>query len=202
MPFRSLTLRFACSLTLAVWVGGFAFYGGAVIPILHDAMDSLQAGGITRRVTDVLNAVGVATLAVWSLAAWLERSSGPPRVRRARLILLGITLMLLLFLIVLHGIMNERLETGSLRGFYPLHRVYLIASTVQWVANLGLMATSLVLWGHREQEPDANEALGRLDGGATRDPGHPGAPPGRARRIRESLAWRLARRWQLLSRRD
>ena len=94
------------------------------------------------------------------------------------------TLLLLLFLIVLHGIMDERLETGSLRGFYPLHRAYLIASTVQWVANLGLMATSLVLWGHRDQEPVANDAIGRLDGVAARDPGHPGTPPGRARRIR------------------
>ncbi len=25
--------------------------------------------------------------------------------------------------------------------FYPLHRVYLIASTVQWLANLGLLFT-------------------------------------------------------------
>jgi hypothetical protein len=147
MYIRSLVLRFACSLTLAVWVGGFTFYGAVVIPILHEELDSLQAGGITRRVTDVLNAVGVATLTVWSLAAWFERSVEPHPVRRARLGLLATSLVLLLFLILLHEIMDQWLEAGSLRSFYPLHRAYLIASTAQWFANLGLMALSPVLRG-------------------------------------------------------
>jgi Domain of unknown function (DUF4149) len=153
MLLRSIALRFLCSLTLAIWVGGFTFYGAAVIPILHDEIDSFQAGGITRRVTNVLNAVGVATLAVWSLAAWFERSVESALVRRVRLGLLATTLVLLLFLMILHGIMDERLEAGSLRGFYRLHRVYLIASTAQWLANLGLMAISPILRGASQTSP-------------------------------------------------
>ena len=42
--------------------------------------------------------------------------------------------------------MRQQLDEGSLRGFYPMHRLYLIASTVQWVANLALVGVSLWIW--------------------------------------------------------
>ncbi len=52
--------------------------------------------------------------------------------------------------------MDGRLESGSLRGFYPLHRIYLIASTAQWLANLGLLAVVLVPW--RDGPPELSRA--------------------------------------------
>jgi hypothetical protein len=134
-------------LTLAVWMGGFTLYGAAVVPILHDELDGLQAGGITRRVTDVLNAVGVATVTTWWVAAAIERRAGPARVVRLRLGLLAMTTAILVGLIALHRVMDRRPDTGGLEGFYPRHRAYLIASTVQWFVNLGLIVTSLVVWG-------------------------------------------------------
>jgi hypothetical protein len=146
MSTRSLALRFLGLLTLSIWVGGFTFYSAVVIPILHDAIGTSETGAITRRVTHAINAAGVATVAVWWLIVGLERSlaSGSLRLRRARFWLLAGTSALLVFLVVLHRVMDDRLDAGRLQGFYPLHRVYLIASTAQWFLNLGLLLVPLL----------------------------------------------------------
>lgn len=154
MSLRLFALRFLCLLSLAVWCGGFTFYSAAVIPVLHDEMDSLQAGRITQRVTHSLNAAGVATLMLWWLEALLEPSSGQARIRRARLLLLGVSTAILTLLVLLHRVMDQRLAAGGLRGFYPWHRAYLIASTIQWFANLGLFATALVHWWQSSARQD------------------------------------------------
>lgn len=146
MPGRTFLIRVLCLLGMALWAGGFAFYGAAVVPVLHEELDALQAGEITRRVTVALNAVGLATLIPWWWACVTERAAGPPRLRRARLVLLGASSALLAFQLALHRVMDGRLDAGALRGFYPLHRAYLIGSTAQWFANLGLLAASLRLW--------------------------------------------------------
>lgn len=147
MSKRSLALRVVCVLALAVWVGGFTFYGAAVLPTLHRLMPIREAAKVTRRVTDILNGVGGGTLAVWWLIAWLERASGTARPRRVRLGLLAATTALWLVLVVLHPVMDRQIDAGQLARFYPLHRAYLIASTAQWFANVGLLAVSLALWG-------------------------------------------------------
>ena len=140
MPTRAPLIRFACSVGMASWAGGFAFYGAAVVPVLHDELDRLQAGAITARVTDTLNALGAAILVVWWAAALAGRPGAGDRARRARFGLLAASSTLLLSLIALHRVMDGRLDSGNLRGFYPLHRAYLIASTAQWFVNLGLLA--------------------------------------------------------------
>jgi hypothetical protein len=149
-----LVLRMLCVVSLAVWVGGLTFYGAVVVPVLHDVLDGLVAGSITRRVTDTLNLIGVATLAIWGVSSWLERSLGPPILRRARWGLLAIAAACLAVLLVLHRVMDERLDARTLGGFYPIHRAYLITTTVQWFAGLGLLATALAGWtGRRPTEP-------------------------------------------------
>jgi Domain of unknown function (DUF4149) len=143
---RLLVLRFLCLFSLAVWVGGFTFYSAVVIPVLHESLGSLDTGYITQRVTDYLNAAGGVTLALWWLAAWFDRSAKPDLARHLRLWFLVATTIILLALVGLHDLMDQRLGSGSLRGFYPLHRIYVIASTAQWFVNLGLMLLVLVLW--------------------------------------------------------
>ena len=49
---------------------------------------------------------------------------------RLRVGLLAVSGMILLVLFILHGAMSHRLDEGELRGFYPWHRAYLIASTL------------------------------------------------------------------------
>ena len=144
MPLRSLALRVLCLLGLSVWMGGFTFYSAVVIPVLHESLGSLDTGFVTQQVTDYLNYIGVGVVLVWWVAASVERREGTARVRAVRLLLLAATTLILVGLIALHRFMDGRLETGGLRGFYPLHRAYLIASTVQWFVNLGLMTALLV----------------------------------------------------------
>ena len=163
MAARALVLRFLAVAGMAAWLGGFTFYGAVVVPILHDELDRLQAGGITRRATDALNAIGAATLSVWWLAALAERSLGPARMRRVRAALLAASTALLAGLVALHAVMDRRLDSVGLRGFYPLHRAYLLASTAQWLVNLAILAASLALWaaGPGPSREPSGERAGR-----------------------------------------
>lgn len=154
MPLRLFALRFLCLLSLTVWVGGFTFYSAAVIPVLHDEMDSQHAGRITQRVTHSLNATGVAALALWWLEVLLEHSGGQARIRQARILLTGASTAILVSLFLMHRVMDRRLDAGSLRGFYPWHRAYLIASTIQWFMNLGLLAAALLHWRQIPARPE------------------------------------------------
>ncbi len=143
---RVLILRFLCLCSLSIWVGGFTFYSAIVIPVLHESLGSFDTGLVTQRVTDSLNAAGGVTMALWWAAVCLDRPASPILAGRIRLGLLVATTIVLLVLVGLHRLMDDRLESGVLRDFYPLHRIYLIASTCQWFVNLGLMAVILVLW--------------------------------------------------------
>ena len=146
MTTRLLALRWLALVSLSVWFGGFTFYSAIVIPALHDAMGGVEAGRVTGEVSNSLNAFGVGAVAAWWWLAAVERSTGDRRARRARVALLAATTAILLGLVALHPVMDARLESGSLRGFYPLHKVYLIASTFQWGLNLALPAVSLWIW--------------------------------------------------------
>ena len=131
----------------AVWVGGFTFYSTAVLWVLDDELGTFDAGRlITRRVTDWMNAAGVATLALWWGLTWIERRAKPRLPRRIRLGLVLASTLLLGFLIVDHLILDHHLDTKGRAGFYAMHSVYLIAATIQWVANLLLIPASLWVW--------------------------------------------------------
>jgi hypothetical protein len=45
-------------------------------------------------------------------------------------------------LLILHRVLDRKLETSTVIGFYAYHRAYLWTSTVQWFANLWLLARS------------------------------------------------------------
>jgi len=141
-----LLVRWLALVGMTVWLGGFTFYSAVVLPILHDELGSLEAGRITGNVANALNASGVGALLAWWLLAWEERSIGEPRARRVRAALLGTTTAILAGLAALHPVLDARLEAGSMRSFYPLHQVYLIASTAQWGVNLALLAATVWVW--------------------------------------------------------
>ena len=146
--------RYLALVGMMVWVGGFMFYGGAVVAILDDALGSHDAGMLTRRVTNILNAIGVAVI-LWAIVlAWFERQTGPLWAIQIRIALLILTMLLLVGLCVLHVIMDNHLDRG-LPGFRRLHRAYLGVSTAQWIVNLGLLAVYLKIWTQRnEPRPD------------------------------------------------
>ncbi len=133
-----------------VWVGGFMFYGGAVVPILNDALGPHDSGMITRRVTNILNAVGLVAIFSSTALAWAERRTGPRWAIRTRTVLLILTALCLVALAALHLIMDDHLDRG-LPGFRRWHRIYLRVSTAQWIFNLGLLAVCLAIWTRREE---------------------------------------------------
>lgn len=157
MSRRALAARSLAMLGLAAWLGGLAFYGGGVIPVLHDAVGGTRAGlTITRHVTDRLNVVGLACLMIWWPLVVAERRHGPARARRLRLAALGASTALLAGLALLHRVMERHLDTRGLAGFYPDHRAYLLASTAQWLANVVVLATSLGSWGENRPADDTD----------------------------------------------
>jgi hypothetical protein len=147
-----LIARFAALGAMTFWVGGFTFYAGIVIPILHEFMAESEAGQITRQVTDALNLVGLVAVVVWSILLIMERKFVPRWASQLRLAAFGGAVLLLVGQGVVHQILDARLDAGSMRGFYPIHRVYVGGSTLQWGLNLALLYLSLVLWNARESE--------------------------------------------------
>jgi hypothetical protein len=147
---RSMTiwtsvLRLLYVVVLSIYIGGFTFYSAVVIPVLHDRLESsLETGLVTQRVTDVLNLLGLVTLSLgWCVYA-LNAGFGLPGDRDSRCTIwpLVISSICLVVLLVLHRVLDRKLESGTFTGFYPCHRAYLWASTVQWFANLGLLIQS------------------------------------------------------------
>lgn len=157
-----LACRWLALLGMSFWLGGFTFYGAVVIPILHDEMGGLDSGLVTGRVSNYLNAFGVAALVVWWVLQGLERDFSSRWPQRIRAGLLGLTTSILILLIALHPVMDRELESGTTRYFRRLHLVYLNASTVQWGVNLALLAISVWIWqGVRARRNDVpHEAPG------------------------------------------
>ncbi|HMB08040.1 MAG TPA: hypothetical protein VKP69_30465 [Isosphaeraceae bacterium] len=77
-------LRFLGPLSLIVRAGRFTSSIDGVIPVLHDVIPGRDAGQITRRVTDRLNLIGVATVLVRLAIASAKRHVGPERLGMAR----------------------------------------------------------------------------------------------------------------------
>jgi len=146
--------RFAASVAMAAWVGGFMVYGGLVVTILEDALGRYEAGMITRRVTVGLNVIGMVAVAACSGLAWVERREGTRIERWIRLALLTLSAGSLILLVGLHWEMDRRLDATGLRGFRPWHRAYLMVSTVQWLANLVLIGLTIRIWTDRSSRKD------------------------------------------------
>jgi hypothetical protein len=142
---QAKTVRMLFVIALAIYLGGFTFYSLAVIPILHERLASaFEAGLITQEVTNALNGLGVITLSLGWLACWAEGRSLPHdgRGRVWQWSALAVSSICLVALFVLHGVLDRKLESGTGLGFYRWHRAYLWASTIQWIANLGLLVHS------------------------------------------------------------
>lgn len=138
----NFVLRWLFLLVFALWFGGFTFYGLVVLTVLHDQLDQLAAGSITRDVTVYLNGIGVIALT----GAWLDLLLGGPRSRTrgfwGRCWLLGLISAIQVGLFWGHAYLANWLDERGLKGFYQVHTIYLNTSTAQWgacILYLGLM---------------------------------------------------------------
>lgn len=144
MTIGLLVLRLLRLWTLAFWLGGFTFYTGVVIPILHDQLGSpLETGLVTQRATDVLNWIGVALIGVGWVATQMERAAEYSWHAFIRWQVGAFAVMTVSqsVLLILHRVLDLRLAAGKMAGFYPIHRVYVWTSTLQWAAGMILLAS-------------------------------------------------------------
>jgi hypothetical protein len=123
--------------SLALWLGGVAFYATVVVPAGAAVLGSHAAFGlVTRQVAHGINALGSAV----ALVLLLNLVVRAPRPARA----LWVTWILIAIcqgsLFLLHPWLDALLDadTGHVvdpEGFYLRHRVYLLTTTLQWLAG-------------------------------------------------------------------
>jgi len=143
--------RFVVFQALLLWQGGFLFYTAFVVPVGTAVLGSAAAqGAITSRVTETLNTLGVVGLAV---VAWDLAAARDPDARRtaARWWCWAVALVCVYLQVVSHQLLVSFMDPGRryvlIRPpFYPVHRLYLWASTVQWLALLALSWWTLRAW--------------------------------------------------------
>ncbi len=143
--------RFLVVQALMLWQGGFLFYTAVVVPRGTEVLGSAAAqGAITARVTDALNVIGALSLTVlaWDLAVTQDHHA---RRTIARWWCWSVALVCQYLLFVLHALLDYFLDPSRryvriVPPFYPVHRLYLWASTLQWLAVLLLTWWTLRAW--------------------------------------------------------
>ena len=128
-----------------LWQGGFLFYAAVVVPTGTQVFSSFGQGMVTRHVTDWLNGIGAAAVAILAWDQWANGDSrGPARVRWGLWAVLAGSLA---GLALVHLRLEPHVDSVmDLREFYAWHRVYLIAAAAQWVAGLAYVAVMLRAW--------------------------------------------------------
>lgn len=131
--------RFVATFSFTIWLGGLTFYALAVVPTGHQVLRSkVRQGFITQRVTQKLNWIGAVTmlLLMAEVVARRERSGWWRTGCASWLAMSG----LLVALFQLHPHLDALLDESSRAvvdddRFYALHRIYLLLTTVQWLAG-------------------------------------------------------------------
>ena len=134
--------RFLFVMAVAFWLGGFTFYASVVVPTGMKVLGGhVKQGFITQQVTGWLNLSGAVALPIlfWNtLAIWSARG----RCARWTLAVTLVTMSLVqVELFLLHPAMDRLLdpqarEVLDYNRFDTLHWIYLMSSTIQWVAGL------------------------------------------------------------------
>ncbi len=140
--------RLTCMLTWSIWFGGLTFYAATVVPLGAEQIGETAQGMITQQVTLRLNAIGAISLLIWI----------PATFWRAKLKVAGslwlLQVLVLLVLAVMHRRLTDSLDLEyggpATPDFYDMHRIYLIATTIQWLGLLGIQ----IDWQTRSQIAD------------------------------------------------
>lgn len=137
--------RFLAVILMSLWVGGLAAYGALVLPVLHARFTVPGTAPVTRQFTGSLNLVALVVLIAWAVALATTGSTWRRRTWRAAWIALVVSAAALAAQFALHVALSRQMDLGvtASRSFYPLHRVYLLVSTVQWLVNLVLIGLAM-----------------------------------------------------------
>jgi hypothetical protein len=134
-----------------LWQGGFLFYTAVVVSTGTAVLGSAAAqGAITARVTDTLNLIGVAGLAIFAAELGVSRDPSSRRTQ-ARWWCWWIAFICQGSLFAFHQLLDAFMDPQRLRvvigpPFYPVHRMYLWTSTLLWFACLVFAWLTVVAW--------------------------------------------------------
>jgi hypothetical protein len=140
---------------LLLWQGGFLFYTAVVVSTGTAVLGSAAAqGAITTRVTDSLNTLGVTGLAILAVELGLTRDPAARRIA-ARWACWWIAFACQGLLFAFHRLLDAFMDPTRTHvaigpPFYPVHRLYLWTSTIQWLACL--VFTWLTVWAWRSED--------------------------------------------------
>lgn len=128
-------IRLYCVLACwSLWIGGFTFYFGVVVPTGGAIVGGSEQGFVTQQVTHWLNLIGAASLLVLIWNAMAVRS----RLLIATLCIMAICQVLLF---AMHYRLDALIDTQTRTiiepvGFRTVHESYEIAATVLWLAGM------------------------------------------------------------------
>jgi hypothetical protein len=152
--------RFLVLSALGLWLGGFSFYTGFVIPVGRRQVSSGRFGFVTGEVTSVLNGIGL-VVAVALLASLIFEWRQAGRLLRGGLagtwVLYGVALVLVM---ALHAKLDAQMdyrahEVLGQESFEVLHERYELMATVQWAAALLHLGCLLARWTRKEPRAQA-----------------------------------------------
>jgi hypothetical protein len=141
--------RMVLLVSLMFWQGGFMFYGGVVVPVGGAILGSeTRQGFITQSVTNYLNLAGAVCLGAWLEHLWHDRRNGVSKLEWG---IWSFTAVLLVILAWLHVRMDHILGIEQSSVFDPewfgrFHKLYILASSVQWLASLALLFLAVLRW--------------------------------------------------------
>ena len=150
--------RMLLLVSLMFWQGGFMFYGSVVVPVGGRILGSeTKQGFITQSVTNYLNLAGAVCLIVWLEHLWHDRQNGVSKLEWG---LWSFAAVSAIGLPGIHVQMDHLLgvESSSVldpERFGRLHRIYLVTSSLQWLASLALLFLAVLRW-HRNKESGQN----------------------------------------------
>jgi hypothetical protein len=145
----SVVRRMILLVSLMFWQGGFMFYGGVVVPAGTKILGSeKEQGFITQAVTNYLNGAGAVCLILWLEHLWHERRSG---VFQLEWYVWGFATLSMGVLAATHFQMDRLLSVESRSildhaAFRRYHKLYLLTSSLQWVASLVMLFLTLFRW--------------------------------------------------------
>lgn len=131
--------QFAVTVSLAVWWGGLTIYAAIVVPLGNDQFGGVEQGLLTQRVTVRLNVAGtIVGFCLLADALWNQ-----PK-KNCRAVMATVLLGLQIWLWFLHARLSHWMEATSSSlhsdvSFYHEHRVYLWATSAQWLIGLACL---------------------------------------------------------------
>jgi hypothetical protein len=152
--------RFFMLCAMGWWLGGLTFYSLVVIRASHQVVGNhTKVGFITQKATLGLNAIGLGALGfmLWNAAASWRRSE--PSIRLALAVAWIATAAAHAWLYLLHGRLDAMLDFQARQvqagaSFRGAHELYLIATTIEWVAGMVYLLAALLGW----RQEDATSA--------------------------------------------